>query len=218
MPDPMPPMPPLIRLGALATSGLVLVSAVAGALAAIAVGIGVAGQPHAWTMFGFEAVTALAGLLGIQLARGRHGSGPALGLVCIAGTIFVAGVLGWQSAGRQLGGVSLTPLLGFRVLAAGALGALAAAAALARSARSRRLFGLGVGLSLPALVLAGLMVLPGPRTAIAGFLSGGIVGALLAVLAFLVLGGLLCASAHLVIRAFELARPEASGPPGAERR
>ena len=125
----------------------------------------------------------------------------------MSGTILVAAGLGWQGAGRQLFSVSLTPILGGRVLASMVLGAIGAWTVLARDKRSLRLAFVGALLILPVLIGAGAVFHPTGRR-ILDTVMGTSPGMqfLVAVGGFAVVAVLLSAGLHLLIRAFEMGR------------
>ncbi len=106
-----------------AGAGLGVVTVAAGVLGAV-----VTARHGAWFALAFEVVVALAGLTAtLPLVRRRTASGqhPVMTLLVAAGTLLVAATLSWIGSGRQLGGVSLTPVLLARLTAAAALAALA---------------------------------------------------------------------------------------------
>jgi hypothetical protein len=191
-------------------SAAVLVSALALGGLAVAIPLFVQDQKPVFMLFGFEAVVVVAATLGVLFGLGRFGDGPGLAMACISATVLVASALGWLSANRALAGHSITPVLGFRVLAAFLLGGLGAVCVLSRHGRSWRLAAWGIGLGLPCIAAALAGANGGSRRAIEGALGrAGALGTVGGILAVLVLGALLCASVHLIIRAFELGRVEA---------
>jgi hypothetical protein len=205
----MPPLSRPVRLLVIAVSVGVLATALLAAAAALGAPILKAGERPGWAMFGFELVTMTAATLGVLLGLGRYPSGPGLGLACIAGTILVASALGWQSVGRQIAGVPLTPLLAIRAAAAGLLGAAGAWTVLSRRPGALAVAIRGGLLVLPVLLLAGALVYPTSRR-----LLDRAVGASPAILfiavtvGFLVTTALIAAGVHLVIQAFEMGRTE----------
>jgi hypothetical protein len=169
-------------------------SAIAGTVAASA------SSPTKWFLFGFEVVTLGAALFGGLLGAGRFGSAPGLGLLSVAGATGASAVLGFVGADQVLMGMSLKPFLLARLAAAGGFAAIAAIAVLIRRP----------GTSLPKL-LAGLACAAG--FVAAGFVAwktSGLMGslgvpvqAIMGLIGFSVLLGLLAASVHLLIAAFE---------------
>ena len=55
-----------------------------------------ADQPY-WMVVGFEVVVLGAGVYALLIAKGRFRDGPGMALLCVAGTLLVAGVLGFYS-------------------------------------------------------------------------------------------------------------------------
>jgi hypothetical protein len=167
-------------------------------------------EKPAWALFGFELVILVAGIMGVLFGVGRFREAPAMALACISGTIFAAGVLGWASIAasvgesRTLAGIPLTPLMLFRVLAAAGLALSAAWSVLSRQPGAWRPAILGAALGSPAVLLGVAFVNPGTRETV-GNVLGHPAGA---VAAFVVLGGLLAASVHLLLRGFEIGSRE----------
>ena len=204
----VPPVPRPLRLLVLMVCVAVLLSAVL--LAALAAGAPLLAkdQKPSWALFGFEIVTAVAAVLGIAFGRGRYSEAPGLAVACIAGTILVAAGLGWQGSGRQLLGVSLTPVLAGRTLAALVVGGAGAWCVLSRDRRSIGLAVLGAILLAPVIGVAGVMMRPAGQTLLNKLSAAGPgVQFMAAVGGFAIAAGLLSAGTHLLIRAFELGRP-----------
>lgn len=206
-PNPIPPLPPLVRYVVAGVSAVVLASALAAAVACA-----LAPTPI-WVMFGFEVVIALAGVIGLLGVKGRFDEGQAMWLLCIAGTLFVAGFLAYLATrgGVQLrtGGPTHATLAWSvsRLGAAGLFGLLAVYSVLRRTAQGRAFFVRGLvllavlgGVLSPFAVARGM---PGFVAQMAGPIRGGVltvVGIVVVVLA--------CAAGHALIRAFESARSE----------
>jgi len=184
------------RQAVLALGVITTASALIGAAASLANQAGGAWRP-AWFMFGFELVVILAGLLAVLIARGRFGS-PPLGLVCAAGCVLVATLFGYLGAGRILLGMSLTPLLGFRAVLAAAMVVVAAVVRLGRRSESIRLFRTGVAIGLILVICVGAAYALRSRI-YAMSDSVLVVGSMIG---FVVLTGLIAASADFLIRAF----------------
>lgn len=177
-------------------SSLVLLSALAGVAAAAT------RSPTVWFMLGFEATIAFAAVFGVLVGFGRFRDGPALALLCVAGTIAAGSLLGFL-AGR--GNIGLQPgwLVRF-LLAREAAGAIIAATAgwivLVRRPQLsfRRLWiGLACAVAFAGISLA-LWRFSGQLGAL-GTMPGAFVGLVAAV----TLLGLLAAAVHLLIGAFE---------------
>lgn len=151
-------------------------------------------------MLGFEVVIALACVFGVLVGIGRFGSGPAIALACVAGTIGIGSLLGYLGAGRRLGGVDLTPFLFGRGAAAGAIAMIAAVIVLKRDARRSvpsLVRGLAFAAALAGFLAAAYWIRPqvfayGPLAKAAMVIVSGIVGL-----------GLLAAAVHYTIKAFE---------------
>lgn len=203
------PLPKTIRVLTAALCGIVLATSVLGAIASVAL----LDRP-AWTFFGFQVVTAVAAVLGVVMGFGRFREGPGMALACIAGTIFVAAVLGYLSMQPpEIAGRPLKPWLIGRLAVCGILGLMAAWCVLSRDARSWPSLVKGLVLALPVVMALGVTYVPAARGLVRSLMGGGVVTAIVAsVAAFVVLGSLLCASTHLVIRAFEYGRREDAEP------
>jgi hypothetical protein len=206
----VPEVPRFIRLFAAVVSGVVLASAALGMVAAL-----VANDRPALTLLGFELVIAVSCVFGVLLGGGRYRQAPGLALACVAGTVFAGSVLGFYSLSPPvLGGVGLKPLLAARALAAGLIAGAGAWCVLSRHPRSWRLAAQGVLLGAPVLITAAVLAVPSLRRVLGPLAGLGLVAQMaVAVGAFLLLGGLLCASVDMVIRAFELGRPERFADP-----
>lgn len=199
--------PRIARVFVLLVSDVVLVSALVLAAASL-----LATVRPTWMLFGFEVVTVLASLLGIQAGRGRFREGPGLALASIGGTIAVASFLGWVSIRGELplknSSISMNAWLAGRV-AAGAL--LAMVGALSVLGRDRRSWGylLRAGIAaLPLGVLGAAAVLY--RGRLVDLISGlpGILGVVTWAVLGVVCAVALCAAAHCTIRAFECGRTQ----------
>jgi hypothetical protein len=190
----------------------VLLSALAGATLALLAPVLSPGAKASWVLFGFEVVVVVAAALGILFGRGRFGEAPGLALACVAGTILIASLLGWQASGRTLMGRSLTPLLAWRAVASLALAAAAALCVLSRDPRAVRRAGLGAVMVLPAvLVVAGALTRPGRRILSAAVGQNPVQQVLVCTMGGLVVGGLFAAGGHQLIRAFEMGRRGEAG-------
>lgn len=192
-----------------ALSAAVGLGALAGAVLALS-----ANARPAWALFGFEVVIAVSCVFGVQFGRGRYRDAPGLALACVACSVFVGSVLGYLSLQPPvLGGVVLKPFLAARVLAAALIAGAGAACVLSRHPRSWRLAITGSLLGAPVVAAGAIGVVPSLRGLGAPLAGLGPMAQLgVGVVLFVVLGALLCASAHLIIRAFELGRPENFAP------
>jgi hypothetical protein len=166
-------------------------------------------QRTALALFGFEVVVAVASALGVLLGLGRLRQSPGMALACIAGTILMGSAFGWQGAGFMLADVSLTPLLGLRAAASLVLGCAAAVVVLIRDRASVRSAIVGGLLGMPVLLALAGAVHPSGRRMLDSLMSeGGAFQTLIAGTVLLVLGGLLAASVHMIMGAFDRALGE----------
>ncbi len=165
-----------------------------------------------WILLAFEVVALLAGvvcvLAGLRVLR----EGPAITLLCVAGTIMTAALLGGVGSNWTVRGFSLWPTMFLRTGLAGLLVALAGAELLSRRP----------GVSMPLLLRAVLWTVPLALMIGAGVLARSAWGGLhpLAQLLIVLFGGSLACvfsagAAHYLIRAFVVgaeAAGSASGP------
>lgn len=189
-------LPLLVRAPVGAISGAVLVSALGAGV------IGAMVQPTpAWFLVAFEAVIALAGAFGVAVALGRPRDGALLAVLCVAGCIGAGSLFGYLGVGRQLMGVSLTPFLGARLAAAALLVGLAGVAVLGMEPRRAvRDLVLGSVFGVPPLLTAALAA-RGVLTRLMDALPGPL-GLIIVTLLAVAAGACLCASVHLLVRAF----------------
>lgn len=170
-----------------------------------------------WFLVVFQLVVIGAGVFGMLTGLGRFSEAPALSMLISGGSIFTLSVLaepalvirltGAPGQALVIGGVSVLPFTFAGAVLGVALMLLAGASALARGrAKSRWYLARAAATGLPVALAAGLALWPPAQKA---FLAmPGVVAALVAVIGFFVLGGLLSASLHCVIRAFEVAARE----------
>lgn len=149
----------------------------------------------------FEGLTLFAAIFGVLLGRGRFDSGPSLGLLCVAGAVALAAILGFESAGRQIAGRSLLPYLGARGLLAGAFAAAAAYLVLRRRPRAS-LASLGKGIVAGVLCIAGVLAFKALIPVLSSVHPIAIVFIILFAGVFVLAA--LAAAVHFTIRAFEL--------------
>lgn len=174
-----------------------------------------------WILLGMEMCVALAAAFAILFGRGLFREGPGMALACCAGTVLVAGVLGWISVHRgdfNAGGmtmksgktVSLNALLYGRVAISMVLGVIGAWLVLSRNSQSWKYLLRAVMAGVPMVACLGVVY--AMRSWLRGSGSGGSGGStawvlwLVATVLAVVILGLLCATAHFVIRAFESGR------------
>lgn len=201
--------PPLAiaRVAAGALSAIALVSAMG--MAGVALFMGT--QPY-WMLVGMEVCIVLAGVFGLLFLRKKFSDGPALALLCVAGTIFAASVLSWLSVSRgiTLKGdrtVDLKLLMYARIGLAALLAGLASVEVLRRNVLSRGFLLRAVATGMPLLVIAGGLYAGRNVLASQKTVPEWIVWTLVSVGAVIAMA-LLCACGHFVIRAFEMGRPE----------
>lgn len=161
------------------------------------------------TWAGFEGVLAVTGLVGVLFGIGRFRQGVAMTLLCIAGAMFAATILGRLSVLASPGQTLRDPWVLARVGAAGLLVLAAIPGGLSNDRESWTTFSKGAffgGLFVLGCAVAWLFrdTLLHPAESVVGVarIVGVLVGAV-------VLAVLLCIAAHLLIRAFETAP---SGP------
>jgi hypothetical protein len=198
----------------LGRAGSALVGLIAVVLALSAIGMASWNALVAPEVFfiAFEALTLGAAVVAGLFALGRFRDGPALALLTVAGTVLVCAVLGYISANRLIGGVSITPYLLARVGLAAMLIAVAAWTVLSRRPRQafRSLLTGAVAAAMLTALIAGAVML---KPQFAGLPP--VLVAMLALLAAVIALGLLAASVHFTIRAFEFGH--AAGRPDPAR-
>lgn len=208
-----PPALRATRLLAGAISLLVSLSAVG--LLGAAWGLG--NQPY-WLLTGMELTALLAGVVGVLFASGRFAEGPGMALLCVAGTVFAASVLGWLSLYRgsllvQLelrngGAVGLSWMFAGRVVLGLVVALLASFEVVRRNPLSRGALARAAGAGVPLAVLVAAFWF-GRTWADTQTLVPAWVIWTLAALGSIAMLGLFCATVHCLIRAHELGRPEA---------
>ncbi|MGH7130581.1 MAG: hypothetical protein ACREJO_01355 [Phycisphaerales bacterium] len=200
MNQPTVSMSPAFRAAVAVLSALTVLSALG------LIGVSFTQRPPAWFLILFEVPVLIAGAFGLLLAKGsRFGgvSGPAMTLLCIAGCVGAGSLMGYVGTGRAVAGMSLTKVMvGLAALAA-AFGVLSALHVLLRKP----------ALSFPLLLKGVLFGLPLPIVAFCAMRGIGqaqyqalpeVAQIVLALLGMLLVGGLICACVHLVVRAFQV--------------
>lgn len=195
-----------------ATCAAIALSAIAGIVASVI------GSAPLWFFLGFEVVTLIACAFGFLLAIGRFSDGPGLGLLCVVGAVAVGSVLGDISTqlANPIGGpvlrnfgtgglvqIPITTFMALRLAAAGIVGVCAAWTVLNRH-RLESMKSLLTGVLLGAAMLAVVAIGWKARSVLATLGSFATTIGLFAV-GVLALG-LLAASVHYTIRAFEFGR------------
>lgn len=191
------PKPISIAVGVIC--GAVLLSALAG------VGLSATRSPPIWFVFGFEALTAFAAVIGLLFSLGRFRDGPAMCLLCVAGAVGVCSLLGYQAAGK-IPGVSLYPWLLGRGAAAVLLAGLAGLDVLARDPRN----------AVPDLVRGAILILVLVGSVIGLWAARGGIQSMPGWLQFVVwliagvwLLALMAPAVHVLVRAFDRSPIEA---------
>ncbi len=205
----VPPPLAMTRVAAGALSALALVSALGVAGIALVRGA----QPY-WLLVGMEVCIAMAGIFGVLFLRRKFADGPAMTLLCIAGTVFAAGFLSWLAvrSGIKLKGdqsLNVKTLMLGRVGIAAALVGLASLEVLRRDRRSLGLLGRALATGVPLAIIAGGLFLGRDALAAQQAVPAWIVWTLVSI-GVVVAMALLCACGHFVIRAFEMGRPESA--------
>lgn len=195
----MPPPPTPCRLVLLLLSAAILLSNLAGAGLAL-----VGGEVPVWGWFGFEAVMAVASVFGVLLGLGKFREGWGLAAACVAGAWFVGTGLGRLATHTSPGAVLRDTWFLARTGGAGLVALAGAYAVLSRDRRSIRPLIRGFAFLAPIVLGGGAWVATG-----GGWLgqsheggAGVLRMSILIILATLA-GGLFCAGAHFIIRAFE---------------
>ncbi|MCC6322481.1 MAG: hypothetical protein IT438_13710 [Phycisphaerales bacterium] len=157
-------------------------------------------SPPTWFLLGFEFVTFAAAVFGVLLGLGKFPSAPGLALLCVAGAIAASAFLGYLGAAKELMGVKLGPFMLGRWAAAGGIAVAAGIAVVMRHPRASLSKLASGGACAAGLAACGAAI---------WFLGGAMsklaptVQAIAGLIAFVVLLGLLAASVHLFIAAFE---------------
>jgi hypothetical protein len=182
----------------------------------------------AWGLFGFELLTALAGVFAILLALGKYKQGWAIGITAIAGAILVALVFGlyidfWMARKTDFPDVYTLAkyTLAGRAAIVAALFALASIAVFTRNIQSLSYIVKAVLCAIPVVIVAGLMKYNiGPGNWINSTLNptggNGAASAVLVISLGLLFIVLISAAGHLLIRAYECGRPHQQQPQPSE--
>lgn len=186
----------------LVRAGLLLLgAAIAGAAALVAV-LAVRDRASPFVI-GFEAVSAIAGVMVVMLGLGRFARGAGLTLLCVAGAVFASAAMSWWVARGPDSAVNWNPWLAARGLAALAAAAASASVVLAinPAAQVRRL-AIGVALAVPVVAVVGWLAKAGG----AASLKALPVSAQSVVVLFggVLLLAMFSASVHYVVTAFQL--------------
>src|SRR5262249_16830606 len=137
-----------------AVSGLVLVSAATCAVLALLAPTLAQGEHTSWPFVVLELVVLAAAVIGVLFGLGRYTDAPGLALACVAGTVLIGSVRGWQPSGRTVLGHPLKGLLVGRIAASVVLAALACAVVLMRDRGACRKAAIGAALLMPTVLVA----------------------------------------------------------------
>lgn len=215
-PQSLPPPPPaLARAAALVLSGVLALSVPPVLYITL-----IRGDAVLWFSSIFETLVLTAAIFGIASGLGRFANGWALSLACVAGTVLVCGVFAFLEIRANFAdepGVAglLTPYLGFRLALAAAIAATASVAVFSRNRACWIALLKGILVLIPPVGITAWYVVTG-----GGFLGaarptpgGEAARLILLTLGGLILVGFVSVGGHLLIRAYELGRPdEAPGP------
>lgn len=157
---------------------------------------------------GFEALTLAAGIAAVLIGLRRNPDGIGIGLLCIAGTVFVGAVLG--SMVLQSSSDQVPSLRNFVLLRLGLVMGIAGLAGLIKlGTRSDcwRTLVIGSALLLPIMTIGGLVVTRKVARVIEPIGQlGEVLQLVIWLLIAIVVGIMTIAGGHLVIRAFEKTR------------
>lgn len=209
---PYPGSPPLwIRSLGLLLSGLLLLSSLPVLWLTL-----FAGEAVLWFSSVFEALVVAAAVFGVLAGVGRFVRGWALALACVAGTVLVCAVFAFLEIRANFGdsaGIAgwIKPYLAGRLAMAAALAGTASLAVFARNPASWKALIKGGVVLAPALGVLIWLGVTGGAFLSATRASPGAEAAriLMLCLGGMVLIGLVSVGVHLIIRAYELGRPEA---------
>jgi hypothetical protein len=141
-----------------------VVGVVAAVVAAVTIGAVLmrAEQPY-WMVVGFEVVVLIAAGFAVGIARGKFRDGPGMALLCVAGTLMVAGVLGYISTKGTQGvlklqgrSVPMKPWALLHLAGAGLMALLAAYEVLRRNSRSMYYIARGAMAGVPLAAIVGV--------------------------------------------------------------
>lgn len=162
-------------------------------------------QDPGWFLVGFEALTLLGCVYALLLGFGRFRSGPALAMLCVAGTILAGTVLGYTADRATYRGMPRDPIAAARLAASALILLMAGVTVWARRAReSARALVIGCALGGLALGAMGAWMFTPISSTLAGIHP--IVRTLTMLIGGLTVVGLLSGGAHYTIRSLELGR------------
>jgi len=209
-------------------SNLLLWIVAIASLAAIGAGIAGAvltGRAGAWLTFAFQLTVVITGVLGVLQGIGKIRGAPSMAALCVAGTFFVAGFLGYYGAGGSIAFGSLLRgdlgafndgklpswVLLLEMGAACVAGAVAGLLALGRSPKeSWKQLVLGLALGAPVVIGAAAAY---KMHLVSRVMSlNMIVSTVILVVLFVLVVGLLSASGNAIIKAFSAGLPDLDNP------
>ncbi len=181
-------------------------------------GMVIAALGQQWYMLAFEAVVLITAVPCAILAARREGSGHAMAMLCLGGVVGVTATLIDPNLVKALiqrqapnvqpvGGVNIMPWLLARFACSALLGVMSALTVLLRRpGRSFPLLLKGIAIGLPVMAVGVAVVVPSLRNKILGLSPVGLI--VLAIAGTVILGALISASGHLIIRAFAVGLEE----------
>lgn len=172
------------------------------------VSLGLRGAPANWFVVGLEAVIVFAGAMGVLVAtrpvRGFR-EGPAIGMLCVAGSALGCAGLSYIALRAGFNGIEKDPLTLSRFAAAAALCALAAVTVLLRKpGQTIRPLAMSAVMLAVSLGVAAVFASSGARRVIHS--THAIVEALVFLVGGVMFVGLFSAAVHLAITAFDRGR------------
>jgi hypothetical protein len=163
------------------------------------------GSAFNWVLFGFEVIILMSAAFGIWVGWRTAPADVPLALACLAGSIFVATVLGYLGTNPKTVGPFSLRTFGFgRVVLIGVLGVVSVVVSLGADRQRWGRLVRGILLSLPLLALTVVFASGRIRTPLIDWIGGlpGPAIALVGVVAFILVTILLSSSVHLTIGAF----------------
>ncbi len=162
-----------------------------------------------WFLLGFEGLALVGALFAVLVGLGKFRHGPALAMLCVAGTILVGTVLGYTADRATYRGIQAHPISAARLGASALMFLLAGVTVWARRpAPSIRALVTGSVLGAIALGVMGAWAFTPLSASLAAVHP--MVRTLALLFGGLIVVGLLSASAHYGIRSLEHGREEAS--------
>ncbi len=213
--NPIPLPAKSIRSAVLVLSLITAMSAIPG----IYLGIGSFGG-FAWGMFGFEALVLCSSILGILLGLGKITDGFALAVLCIVGTMVVGAVFGihFDARTKIADNATFVPwvnrMLLIRLVLIAGFASCASVAVFSRDARCWKSAFMGVAFLAPVLVSVVLLRRFGFPFSGGQDAEPGALSVISFLLIALVLGIMISAGGHFLIRAFEIGQPGKSPAKG----